>query len=85
MEASQALAFQALVYMLDDEQLRARFLNLTGLDGAEIHQRIHDPAFQIAILDFFLDHEPDLLAFCEARDITPDRPAAAKMVLLQGV
>ncbi len=82
-ETSQAIALKALTFILEDDRLQARFFSLTGLSAPDLHARIHDPSFLIAVLDFLLDHEVDLLAFCDVKEIPPANPAAAKACILK--
>ncbi len=66
------IALRAVAYIAGDEGLLNRFIALTGCDGDSLGQRLNDPAFLGAVLDFLLHNEPDLLAFCEASELSPD-------------
>ncbi len=70
-----------LAHILESDHLRDRFLSLSGLSGSDLGAMASDTAFQVGVLDFLLNHEPDLLAFVKARGLAPEAPAAARNVL----
>ncbi|MFZ5930534.1 MAG: DUF3572 domain-containing protein [Pseudomonadota bacterium] len=79
---AEALALQALTYIAAESMLYWRFLDLTGMDPADVRASVTDTAFLGAVLDFLLGHEPSLLEFCTAADIDPQHPARARVLLL---
>lgn len=80
-EQAEAMALDALAFIVENIPLRGRFLDLTGLNPDELRDRIMDPALHIAIIEFLLSHEPSLLEFTAARDIAPQLPAQAHAAL----
>lgn len=80
-DAAETVALQAMRFIADDEDRMGRFLALTGVGPGELRERLSDPAFQMGILDFLLNYEPDLLAFAEAAEVDPTRPAWARRTL----
>lgn len=71
------VALQAVAHIAGDEALLTRFIALSGCDGDSLGQRLNDPAFLGAVLDFLLQNEPDLLAFCEATGLPPETVAGS--------
>lgn len=71
----------ALAFILETDQMRERFLSLSGLSGADLRTMAPEAAFQIGVLDFLLGHEPDLLAFAQARNLAPESIAVARYQL----
>ena len=69
---AEALALNALVWVLGDERRTERLIALTGLDGGEIRARLTDPSLLTAVLDFLGGHEPDLIACAEALGHRPE-------------
>jgi Protein of unknown function (DUF3572) len=69
---AEALALNALVWLLEDERRADRLLALTGLDGESIRSRLKDPALLIAVLEFLSSHEPDLIACAQATGHRPE-------------
>jgi hypothetical protein len=77
----QALALQALVWTLGEPARASRLLDLTGLDPAELRERIGDPSLLAATLGFLESHEPDLIACADALEVKPAALVAARAVL----
>lgn len=67
------LALQALAAIIADEDLRERFLALTGYDGDTIRARAGSPDMAEAVAGFLGGHEPDLLRIAEKLDVPPTR------------
>ena len=68
---ADALALQALVWILGDSARASRLLDLTGLDPSELRGRAGDPVLLAAVLGFLESYEPDLIACAEDLDTTP--------------
>ena len=73
MEQETAIShgYGAVAFILADENLRERFLALTGLSPDDLRQNIKNEPFLASVLDFLMNHEPDLIAFAEASETTP--------------
>ncbi len=80
-DAAEALALNALVWVLGDDQRRDRLLALTGLTGDELRGRLTDPYLLSAVLDFLASYEPDLIACADALGHRPDALIAARSAL----
>lgn len=80
-DAATLLAVQALSYIAGDTELFERFLNLTGLDVANLRAAARDPGFLVGVLDFLLGHEPTLLGFAGQADVAPERVSQARQQL----
>jgi hypothetical protein len=80
---AEALALSALASTLSDERRAMRFLDLTGLDAAELRRRAAsgDRGLLAATLAFLESHEPDLVAVAEALAVRPAQLVAAREVL----
>ena len=68
---ADALALQALGWVLTDEDRAARLLALTGLTPDILRERLTDRAVLAAVLDFLSNHEPDLLLAADALGVDP--------------
>jgi Protein of unknown function (DUF3572) len=68
----EAIALNALVWVLGDDGRAHRLLDLTGLDGGAIRARLSDPTMLAAVLDFLGAHEPDLVACAAALGHKPE-------------
>jgi len=60
-----------LGWVLGDETHADRLLALTGIAPEELRARVGERDVLVAVLDFVLAHEPDLLACAEALGLTP--------------
>ncbi|WP_303977341.1 DUF3572 domain-containing protein [Dongia mobilis] len=74
----EALALQALVFLMADDDRLARFLGLTGLDGNAVRELAHDPHGLGAVLDYLLGFEPLLLEFAAEIGVDPAVIAAQR-------
>ncbi|GAC1042527.1 DUF3572 domain-containing protein [Rhizobium sp. No.120] len=73
----QETAIAVLGWLANEPDMFGRFLALTGVEPAQVRNAINEPAFLAGMLDFLMNHEPTLLAFCEASGIPPAAVAAA--------
>ena len=76
-DADEALALQALGWILTDEPRAERLLGLTGLAPDELRASLGEQATLAAILSFLTAHENDLVACADALQVPPDLLAAA--------
>lgn len=83
-EQAETLGLQALGWLVGQEDLAEAFLGATGVSGDELKTRAGDPEFLGFVLDFLLGDEQALLSFCEAADMSPDRPMRARAALPGG-
>jgi len=70
-------AVAILGWLAGEPDMLARFLALTGVQPNMLRQAVNDTGFLAALTDFFMSHEPDLLAFCEATGTRPEDVQAA--------
>ena len=80
---AEAIALGAMAATLSDERRAQRFLDLTGLDAAELRGRAvaGDRGLLAATIAFLESHEPDLIAVAEALGTTPAALVAAREAL----
>lgn len=78
---AEALALQALVWVLGEPARASRLLDLTGLDPAELRARAAEPSLLAATLGFLESHEPDLIACSEALEVKPAALVTARAQL----
>ena len=76
-EGDEALALNALGWILSDEPRAERLLGMTGLDPDSLRASLSQRSTLAAILSFLTAYEADLLACAEALDIKPEAIAAA--------
>lgn len=83
-EAAETLALQALAWIAAEPERLSGLLATTGLWPDELKARAEDPAFLGGVLDYLLNDENLLLAFCGAMEIAPDSPARHRTALPGG-
>ena len=76
-DADEALALQALGWILTDEPRAERLLALTGLAPDELRESLGERSTLAAILSFLTAHEADLVACAVGLDRKPEEIAAA--------
>ena len=86
MNADEAadLATDALGYLSGDMEHLGRFLALAGIGPAELRGAAAEDGFLLGVLEFYMGHEPLLLAFCESRGLRPTTFAIARHALDAG-
>jgi len=77
-DADETLALQVVGWIVADQNRADRMLALTGLDAPALRAGLSDPATLTALMDFAINHEPDLLACAEAIGVSPARIVAAR-------
>lgn len=80
---AEALVLAAMAATLTDERRARRFLDLTGLEVAELRKRAvaGDRSLLGATIAFLESHEPDLVAVAEAIGSSPAKLVAAREML----
>ena len=77
-EEIDTLLIRVVGWIVSDQTRAERMLAVTGLDPDTLRAGLSQPVVLRALLDFVLDHEPDLLACAEALDVKPAEIAAAR-------
>ncbi|MCG2840602.1 DUF3572 domain-containing protein [Sandaracinobacter sp. RS1-74] len=67
------LALQALAAIIAEDDLRDRFLALTGYDGDTIRARAGSADMAQAVADFLGGHEPDLMRVAAQLGVPPEK------------
>ena len=83
-EAAQTLALQALGWIAADDEVFPAFLNATGANLGELRAGAADPDFLGAVLDFLLQDDRWVIAFCDAAGQPYTAPQAARAALPGG-
>ena len=77
-EGAEALALQAVAFIVADDELLSQFLAVTGSDIESLRLRITERNFQVGVLDFLLADESAVLAFSSQNGTAPDAPMRAR-------
>ncbi|MGG7567951.1 DUF3572 domain-containing protein [Rhodovulum sp. DZ06] len=83
-DGAEALAVQALGWMAADDEVLGAFLGAAGCGPSDLRARAAEPEFLGFVLDFLLQDEQALIAFCDAVRVPYDRPMQARAALPGG-
>ncbi|WFR96514.1 DUF3572 domain-containing protein [Rhizobium tumorigenes] len=73
----QEIAIAVLGWLANEPDMFGRFLALTGMEAAQLRNAVNEPSFLGGLLDFLMNHEPSLMAFCVATGTAPEAVMAA--------
>ena len=71
------LALAALGWVLSDDNHAERLLTLTGLSPDALREGVGNRDILVAVMDFLMSHEPDLIAAADALGVDPQMLVAA--------
>lgn len=77
------VALGALGWILTDQDRADRLLSLTGLDADTLRDHLTERTTLAAVLEFLVNHEPDLVLAADALGRTPQELVAAHRSLAQ--
>lgn len=83
-DQAQMLALQALGWLVAQPDHIGGFLAASGLSPDDLRARAGEPEFLASVLDFLLQDEPLLLAFCADTGQAPQKPMQARALLPGG-
>jgi len=83
-DRAETIALQALAFLAADDEALGGFVHFTGLGIGELRSAASNPEILAGVLDYVLQDEAMLLAFCAAAEIRPDEPARARAYLPGG-
>ncbi len=63
-EAAQTMALEALAWVLGQDDLLGNFLNNTGASPNDLARLAGEPLFLAAVLDFLMEDDQRVIAFC---------------------
>ncbi|MXO91207.1 DUF3572 family protein [Altererythrobacter aquaemixtae] len=77
------MALAALGWVLGDQDRAERLLSLTGMTPDVLREGIGQAYVQAAVLEFLINHEPDLVAAADDLQVKPEAIVAAHERLTQ--
>ena len=81
-EQAKVIALQVLTYLVGEQHVLQRFIDLSGVDLSDLRSRADDPDMLAGVLEFFLGFEPQLLEMCAVTGLPAEAPAQARRCLL---
>ncbi len=79
--AAETIALQALAFLISEEATLRGFMSQSGTTAADLRAGAEDPQFLAGVLDFLLERDERLLAFCGRADVTPVQTRRARAAL----
>lgn len=83
-ESAEAIALQALAFLIGDDELRGVFMGATGASADDMRSRAGDPEFLISVLDFLMMDDAWVMRFCDAGGLDYTAPQTARQALPGG-
>ena len=83
-EVAHVLALQALGWIAAEDEVFPVFLTATGANLGDLRTRATDPDFLAAVLDFLMQDDRWVVAFCDAQGQPYTAPQAARAALPGG-
>ena len=83
-EMAEVLALQALAWLMSDDALAGQFLAASGADRGDLASRAGDGAFLGGVLDFLMEEDARVIAFCDQAGLAYERPMQARAALPGG-
>lgn len=71
-EQAETIALQALVWILEDEDMTLRFLGMSGADLQALRQGADAPEVLCSVMDFILMDDRTVLDFAESVKMPPE-------------
>jgi hypothetical protein len=77
-DADETLALRLIGWIVADMARADRMLALTGLAPDDLRDSLSHRATLAALMDFVINHEPDLIACADALEVKPAALVAAR-------
>ncbi|HRE60762.1 MAG TPA: DUF3572 family protein [Micropepsaceae bacterium] len=72
-KSAEALAIEAIAFILADDDLIPRFLSATGVDPADLRERLGDSEVLAAAFNFLMSEEATARRFAEEHRLSPEQ------------
>ncbi|QPH56249.1 DUF3572 domain-containing protein [Pontivivens ytuae] len=83
-DTAQGLAIDVLGWLATDDEKLGAFLALSGASAGDLRERMREPEFLGFLVDFLMQDEATLIAFCDATGHAYDAPQRARQLLPGG-
>lgn len=83
-ENAEAVALQALGWIVGQDDLVGVFLGATGADQSDLRTRAEDPEFLVSVLEFLTMDDEWVIGFCDSAGLSYDMPMRARGALPGG-
>jgi len=83
-ERAETIALKAVAWLMGNEDLRGVFLGATGTSEMDLRSRLNEDAFLVSILDFLMNDDAWVTAFCDEHGFDYMDPMMARQSLPGG-
>jgi hypothetical protein len=83
-ESAEMVAVQALGWLAGNDDLLPVFLGATGVTADDLRARAADPAFLGSVLEFLMQDDAWVIAFCDNIGVPYETPMQARVALPGG-
>jgi hypothetical protein len=83
-DRAELIAVQALGWLAGNDDLMPVFLGATGASADDLRAQAGDPAFLGAVLEFLMNDDAWVIAFCDTVGLGYDTPMQARLALPGG-
>lgn len=83
-ELAETLALKALTWLVAQPDEMAVFLNASGISGDDLASLAVNPGFLGGLLDFVLEQDARVIAFCDSEGLDYTAPSEARAALPGG-
>ena len=77
-DVAEAMALQAIAYLMADEDLMTGFLAASGCAPENLRGRLKDRGFLVGALDYLLSDDNVVIAFARHIGVAPEAPLHAR-------
>lgn len=81
----EIIPIRILAFLAEDRDRLGRFLAMTGLEGQDIRKAAAQPGFFLAVVDYLMQDEAALQAFCANEGLHPSKIAQVRQRLAGAV
>ncbi|MCB1388990.1 MAG: DUF3572 domain-containing protein [Rhodobacteraceae bacterium] len=83
-ETAEAFAAEVLGWLAEDHARIGAFLSWSGESPQALRARIADPGLLLAVIEFLMTDEAQLVEACAALGVAPETPGRARAALPGG-
>ena len=80
---AEQIGIDALTFIASSEDLLNRFIDLTGYNASQLRAQAEHPEFFVAVLDFILANEPDIIDLANHLAQPPEAIGRARNILAE--
>lgn len=71
MKDAETAAIDILDWLASEPDLLNRFVGLSGINISQLRSAANEPGFLTGVMAFLIEHEPTLIAYCQAKNKAP--------------